>query len=369
MSATPSLDTLLQAIAADNPGGEPLRYAPEYDQLRELRREDDPSLPAGIWESDLKRADWAGVERVASALLAERSKDLMVAAWLGESWLHLLGLSGLEAGLALSAQCCEQFWDSLHPLPQQDDQSFRTGPLEWLAKTYAATLAAQVPLLDAPPPQERQPLTLRQWQDLNRRLLAGGDEGKLEREQARHEQQKLHDWVRALPPAVLEDSRGALARSRQWLARLQSWCDERMGADAPSYAPLNQALEQAAQALQELAVLHPGAPAEAEDAAVDRAEAAAAPAEIEAEAGHDAPPSRVAAPAFSQREPQGREDAYRQLRGIADYLARTEPHSPVPYLIYRAVEWGDKPLRELLAELIDSDAEARRLWSLLGVLP
>lgn len=366
MSAMSRLETLLQPIAVDNPGGEPLRYAPEYDQLRELRREDDPSLPAGIWESDLKRADWSGVERLASALLAERSKDLMVAGWLGESWLHLLGLPGLEAALALSAQCCEQYWDSLHPLPQQDDLSFRTGPLEWLAKTYAATLAALVPLLDAPPPQGRQPLTLRQWQDLNRRLLAGGDEGKLEREQARHEQQKLNDWVRALPPAALEESRGALARSRQWLARLQTWCDERMGADAPSYAPLSQTLEQAAQALQELAVLHPGPPPEPEAAAVDQAEAAAPP--VLAEAGHGAPPP-ASAPVFAQREPQGREDAYRQLRGIADYLARTEPHSPVPYLIYRAVEWGEKPLRELLAELIDSDAEARRLWSLLGVLP
>ncbi|MCD5362422.1 type VI secretion system protein TssA [Chromobacterium aquaticum] len=365
MSATVSLDALLQAIAADSPGGEPLRYAPEYDQLRELRREDDPSLPTGIWESDLKRADWPAVERMAAALLAERSKDLMVMAWLGEAWLHLQGLPGLEAALALTAQSCEQFWDSLHPLPQQDDVSFRTGPLEWLAKTYAATLAAQVPLLDAPPPQERQPLTLRQWQDLNRRLLASGDDGKLEREQARHEQQKLNDWLRALPPATLDASRGALARSRQWLARLQAWCDEHMGVDAPSYAPLSQALEQATLALQELATQHPGPPPEA--AVLERTETAAPPAAVDA--GNSASAPVVAAAVFAQREPQGREDAYRQLRGIADYLARTEPHSPVPYLIYRAVEWGEKPLRELLAELIDSDAEARRLWSLLGVLP
>jgi type VI secretion system protein ImpA len=41
----------------------------------------------------------------------------------------------------------------------------------------------------------------------------------------------------------------------------------------------------------------------------------------------------------------------------------------VPYLINRAVAWGQKPLRDLLAELISSDAEARRLWTLLGVLP
>jgi type VI secretion system protein ImpA len=68
------------------------------------------------------------------------------------------------------------------------------------------------------------------------------------------------------------------------------------------------------------------------------------------------------------REPASREEAYRQLLLIAEYLARTEPHSPVPYLIRRGVEWGNKPLSELLGELISADAESRRLWTLLGVL-
>lgn len=66
--------------------------------------------------------------------------------------------------------------------------------------------------------------------------------------------------------------------------------------------------------------------------------------------------------------PSSREQAYRQLAQIADYLARTEPHSPVPYVIRRAVEWGNQPLGELLDELISADAESRRLWRLLGVL-
>jgi type VI secretion system protein ImpA len=68
------------------------------------------------------------------------------------------------------------------------------------------------------------------------------------------------------------------------------------------------------------------------------------------------------------REPASRDEAYRQLLLIAEYLTRTEPHSPVPYLIRRGVEWGNKPLSELLGELISADAESRRLWTLLGVL-
>ena len=65
---------------------------------------------------------------------------------------------------------------------------------------------------------------------------------------------------------------------------------------------------------------------------------------------------------------QGRDDAYRQLALLADYLARIEPHSPVPYLIRKAVDWGHKPLDEVLAEHNQDDPNAKRLWTLMGIL-
>lgn len=67
--------------------------------------------------------------------------------------------------------------------------------------------------------------------------------------------------------------------------------------------------------------------------------------------------------------PQSRDDAYRQLATIAEYLARYEPHSPVPYLIQRALEWGSKPLPLLLRELTSGDVDGQRLLTFLGLLP
>ena len=67
--------------------------------------------------------------------------------------------------------------------------------------------------------------------------------------------------------------------------------------------------------------------------------------------------------------PQSRDDAYRQLASIAEYLARYEPHSPVPYLIQRALEWGRKPLPVLLRELTSGDVDGQKLWTFLGLLP
>ncbi|HXZ06523.1 MAG TPA: hypothetical protein VEI25_00550, partial [Paraburkholderia sp.] len=67
--------------------------------------------------------------------------------------------------------------------------------------------------------------------------------------------------------------------------------------------------------------------------------------------------------------PQSREEAYKQLALIADYLGRYEPHSPVPYMILRALEWGSKPLPVLLRELVSSGVDGQRLWTFLGLLP
>jgi type VI secretion system ImpA/VasJ family protein len=65
---------------------------------------------------------------------------------------------------------------------------------------------------------------------------------------------------------------------------------------------------------------------------------------------------------------RSREDAYRQLSSIADYLEKIEPHSPTPYLVRRAVSWGEMSLAELLKELVgDNPANLKPVYSLLGI--
>jgi predicted component of type VI protein secretion system len=65
---------------------------------------------------------------------------------------------------------------------------------------------------------------------------------------------------------------------------------------------------------------------------------------------------------------QSREEAYRLLALAADYLLRTEPHSPTPYLVRRAVNWGKMPLAELLEEYSQDGNDLRMLRLLLGIV-
>ena len=154
----------------------------------------------------------------------------------------------------------------------------------------------------------------------------------------------------------------SLLACQQQLQRLEQWCDRCLGELAPSCQPLREVIAQWLALLKEFIAMYPQAPLSEEQPPVAEADAS----EGDADGEESVPASAPSGPAGA---PTSREDAYRQLLLIADYLARTEPHSPVPYLIKRAVEWGNKPLSELLAELINADSEARRVWSLLGVLP
>jgi type VI secretion system ImpA family protein len=60
-----------------------------------------------------------------------------------------------------------------------------------------------------------------------------------------------------------------------------------------------------------------------------------------------------------------REQAYETLAQIANFLARLEPHSPVPYLLHRAIAWGGMSLKELLPELVQDQAALKDVGHLL----
>ncbi|MCJ8318848.1 MAG: type VI secretion system ImpA family N-terminal domain-containing protein [Colwellia sp.] len=47
-----------------------------------------------------------------------------------------------------------------------------------------------------------------------------------------------------------------------------------------------------------------------------------------------------------------RDLAFQKLRILADYFAKNEPHSPVSYLLEKAIRWGYMSLPDLMAELV-----------------
>jgi type VI secretion system protein ImpA len=73
--------------------------------------------------------------------------------------------------------------------------------------------------------------------------------------------------------------------------------------------------------------------------------------------------------AFTTGAPQSRTQALAQLREVAEFFRRTEPHSPVAYLAEKAAHWGEQPLHVWLRSVVKDDASFAHIEEMLGVAP
>ena len=64
-----------------------------------------------------------------------------------------------------------------------------------------------------------------------------------------------------------------------------------------------------------------------------------------------------------------RELAFLQLREISNYFRSTEPHSPISFLIEKAIRWGQLSLKELWQEILNDKNESNieRIFNITGV--
>lgn len=342
------VDELLQPIPGANPAGEPLRYQGTYDRIADARREDDPTLSQGIYKSALKRADWATAEALCIEALTKRTKDLQIASWLLESWLHLYGFAGVTNGLYLLAGLCENYWDGVYPSLEVDEIEGRVAPIEWVEQKLTLKLK-QLPLT-LPSEISNECYSYIDWESAcHFENLAMKDPRALQEALA-----KINPTVATFRAAIaITDSAfyfdliDELSKAIEGCNAVEQVLDEKCGKDAPSLRQFREALCAIQQLVSQDLHAHP------EEMEMMDDEMAPAEAE-EADLG-----------AWSNGPIRGRAEAYRRLSDAADYLLRTEPHSPTPYLVKRAVEWGNMSLPELLQQIVRNEGEMNEIDRLL----
>lgn len=320
-----NLEKLLVPISTEHPCGEDLAFSPEFDAINRARQADDPSIEQGAWVTTLKEADWKFVSKRCAELIETRSKDLQLAVWLAEAGTKTGGLAGLAESLRLLGALCARYWDDVHPLPDEDGHERRIGNLAWIAARIAP-LVRELPLAEG--------VSMAAWEAARSR----GPEAIAELEAGRA---KVPAAARQALATGAEDCLAALAE-------LERVVDDRLGADGPSFGAGRAALRDFA----------------------DMAVPAAAQPAPQLAVGMPAMPV-VMAPGtllpVMDGPLQSRDQALAQLRGVAEFFRRTEPHSPVAYLAEKAARWGEQPLHAWLRSVIKDDASLARLEDLLGI--
>lgn len=345
-----NLDDFLAPISDDAPAGKDLSFSPEFDVIQEARRSDDATLDQGDWVKDLKSADWLAVINQCSDLLQNRSKDLRLAAWMIEAGTMQHQFEGFADGCYLMAELCNQFWDGLHPEIEDGDYELRLGNLGWMLK-QSLFWVQTIPLTTAP---EGRYSTV----NLEVALRSTGGEGSED-----HADLATIDAARAATPkAYYQGLIEHAPRAQDALKTLEQAVDARLGLDGPSFTSLRETLEtvcdHAIRMARDSGVVPEGEEElESEQGAADNAD------HPNASAGQS-----TAVASASQGPINTRRDALKQLRQVADFFRRTEPHSPVAYLAERAANWGEMPLHVWLKTVLKEDnASLGQLQELLGV--
>jgi type VI secretion system protein ImpA len=350
-----NFDALLAPISDALPSGPDLSFSAEFDAVQELRRADDPTLDQGEWVTSLKTADWPGVVLQCDQLLCQRSKDLRVAAWLTDASARLNGYGALADGLTLYRMLCENFWADLHPqMDDGTDTEQRAGALRWLL-AQVEVLAPTLSVLQ----HGTRTYSLRDIESAQ--LLARNPERSSERKD-----DAASGTERVTPDDIASAKRGTprdffalnlsdAKRAQSALAELQLVVDPLLGDDGPAFTGARRALDDAVHAVERLA--READPLGAAGVGGTATDGALAP-------GADG----VGSGAFSGSL-RTRAEALQQLRAVAEFFRRTEPHSPVAYLADRAAQWGDMPLHAWLRAVMKDAGSLSHIEELLGVPP
>ncbi len=353
-----NLDALLAPIPGEKPSGENLQYSGLHDEIREARRADD-DVAQGDWVRELKVADWEKVAELAGESLSGKTKDLQIVAWLSEAAVNMHGFPGLRDSLKLANGFLETFWDTLYPeIDEGNDLEARANAFAWLDR-QTAEAARKVPLtkrtggnfnffqweeaLQYDFPADTSKLSSEALQLLEEKRARAQADGKITGEEIRKAKSETR---RAFYEELYADVTDTWAA----LKALDSQMDARFARQTPGLGGLTKTLDGIRSLLEKVV----------KEKRIEEPD----PSDAAEGAGGETAAGGAGGPGGAIR---ARDQALAQLAQVADYFRRTEPHSPVSYLVQRAITWGQMPLDAWLVDVIKDTNVLAGLRETLGL--
>ncbi len=331
-----------------------------YQVIKSARNSARAAERNSILEDGTNDADqhWRTIIDLAPELLSTQAKDLEVASWFAEAMVRLRGAQGLRDAFLIIHGLIENFWENLYPMPDEDGLETRVACIAGLnGEGVEGVLIAPIRKIEITEGKTHGPFSLWQYQQAL-------DAQKIPEEKPRAAKiEKLGFSLENIETAVSESREDFYVNLRDDLSeciaiykKLGALLDQHCGAfNAP---PVRTVVDVLSECLG--AVSHLGKdkfPLVEEEVAVD----------VVAEQ-NDA--SESSAPKAAPKAGiNSREAAFKQIEEVARYFKKTEPHSPISYMLEKAIRWGNMPLNELINELIPDDSSRANYSKLTGVTP
>lgn len=322
--------------------------------IRDLRKQarDVENLLSRGEDAGGKSPDWKTVQRSAVEFLAGKAKDLDIAGYLTEALAREEGFGGLRDAFKLAREMVEKYWETLHPMPDEEGMATRVAVYKGL-NGEEQDGALIVPINNIPITNgtsggfsraDYEAAMLLEGIDDPDRKRARIEAGQLSLQQF---QQAVRETPGSFYQGLVEDMAGAIS---EW-ELLTKALEERCGSEtAPPSSNIGRALRECLEVVQRVAkdkvgAVMPGAAA---------GEAAATG------------PGASAAGSPQSNGTWDRERAFRQVQALSEEFRRHDPQTLMWYALEQALRWGRMPLPELLNEFIP-DPTARNKFEWLGI--
>ncbi|MGB3269012.1 MAG: type VI secretion system protein TssA [Rhodanobacter sp.] len=334
-----NLEPLLAPVSDDSPAGPDLEYDPEF---LALERAAAPKAERAVGDTvkAAEEPDWDKVAELSEAILL-RSKDLRPAVHLTTAWMRSSGMPGWSAGLALVRGLLEQFWDSVHPqLDAEDDNdpTMRVNAVVPLSNLQSVLgYFRTTPFVQSP---RMGRFTLRDLRIANGTLKlttpSDGPEPSLT---------EMEACCMDCDEEQLVQTTAAVSESLEHAKAIDALFTDHVGTMGPDFKNLLSDIYELKKFLDPQLARRLPAEAAGEEAGEGGAEGATPGA------------ARASGPIA------GPQDVMRRLDEICDYYTRCEPSSPVPLLLRRAQRLVGMDFMDLLRDLAPGGISELRVVS------
>lgn len=366
-----NIDALIAPIDGSRYGvGEDLIFDPRIDAIVAARQEDDPLLAQGNWVTELKVADWDFVKNQCADLLSHTSKDMKLALWYVDALSHTDHLAGISQGLSLLQALNDEYWLTMYPAldGEEDSMDIRAGLLSWFVKALTDDIK-QLSLADSKAGNYNYNY-----------YLTARDHDKQRQQNPDSEtstQLTLSDYNHAIKTSSETWQQALMANLRAVTEQWQTLTDQLnnlMDMDAPVFAPVTDLLVALTQHLRPLIPEYSADNSmSAQESVADTMDSMSdSDSVMSNSSGQSASTKNVTSTSFnpSNRDHQSnRQQALKLLGQIQDYFATNEPHSPVTFLLGRAIDWADMPLDQWLTHIIKNEDQLATLSDMIGIQP
>lgn len=357
------IDSLLIPIGDISPTGDDVRndFSPTslYQTIKTERNEARAAERQAVHADEAfeATAHWNRITEIAPTILSTQSKDLEIACWFAEAMVRRYGFSGLRDAFKLILGLLDTYWDNLHPMPDEYGLETRTSCIAGLnGEGSEGVLIAPLRRVDITQGHHPAPFGLWQYrQALDTKNIKDSDTRDNKIASLGFSLNDIEKAVEESSEIFYVNIHDDLNEAIDYYTRIGNKLDELCGIhDAPPTRTIVEVLKENLGAVLHLAQhkLPSDAPIE-EDA--------------EEEISAETTESGEVQVKKAKGPIENREDAFKQLLEIASYFRKYEPHSPISYMLQKAVKWGNMPLNELIAELIPDSSSRERYTDLTGV--